>query len=157
MYCPTCGARLAQELSYCNHCGASLVALKGLDKAEPPRTTIDSVVWVIVGTTITILGMCLGALVLMNERRIDFALGTVFVLLSFVALVLVEGVLLWRLLRLNKGAGEARDLSRPKGPETAELGEARARALREPFEPVVSVTEQTTRALEPSYREGERR
>jgi hypothetical protein len=157
MYCPTCGAHLAQELSYCNYCGADLGALKGLDKARPPRATIDAVVWVIVGTTITILGMCLGALVLMNERKIDFALGTVFVLMSFVALVLVEGVLIWRLLRLNKGAEEARGLARPNGPEAVELGAARARALHEPFEPAAGITEQTTRALEHSYREGERR
>jgi hypothetical protein len=115
------------------------------------------VIWVIVGTTITILGMCLGALVLMKDRAIDFALGTVFVILSFVAFVLVEGVLIWRLLHLNKGAKDTSGLAQEKYAHVEELDGERARALREPLESVPSVTEQTTRSFEPSYREDEQR
>lgn len=157
MYCPTCGAQLAQALSYCKHCGASLRANQDLDAAKPPDETIDSVMWVIVGTTITILGMCLGALVLMKDGTIDPALGTVFVILGFVSLVLVEGVLLWRFLNLSKGAKAIRGLVQGKDSDAEEPGAVRTRALSEPGEPVPSVTEQTTRTFEPSYKEDERR
>jgi hypothetical protein len=156
MYCPTCGTRLAEALSYCKHCGASLRTSTYPDDNKPPDKTIDSLIWVIVGTTITILGMCLGALVLMKDRSIDFALGTVFVILSFAAFVLVEGVLVWRLLHLNKGAQDTRGPGQDKQSD-AELGAIRTHALGEPPEPVPSVTEQTTRSFEPSYKTDERR
>jgi hypothetical protein len=70
--------------------------------------------------------------------------------------VVSEGVLVWRLLHLNRGTKEIRavphlnDLSEDPNPLTA-------RALHEHLEPVSSVTEQTTRALEPSYGKRERR
>src|SRR5947208_9319133 len=98
MYCHTCGARLAQALSYCNHCGANLSTLKDQGQAG---TAIDTLLWVIVGTTITLLGMALGALVLMNNGTINERFGMAFVILTFVALVVSDGVLVWRLLRLR--------------------------------------------------------
>ena len=157
MYCPSCGTQLAQGLSYCKHCGANLRTLQIREEHKSPEKTIDSVVWVIVGTTITILGMCLGALVLMSDKAIDFRLGTVFVILSFVALVLVEAVLVWRLVHLNKGAKDGRGLIQP-GDSDAEAPEtARMHALSEPGVSVTSITENTTRELEPSYSEDNRR
>lgn len=152
MYCQTCGSRLTQSLSYCNHCGANLSTLK----AETVGMAIDTLLWVVVGTTITLLGMALGALVLMNNSAINERLGMAFVILTFVALVVSDGVLVWRLLHLNRGTKEIRavshlnDLSENPNPLTA-------RALHEPLEPVLNVTEQTTRTLEPSRGKGERR
>lgn len=154
MYCQACGAQLEQAFSYCNHCGANLSALKVQREAGTPGTAIDTLLWVIVGTTITLLGMALGALVLMKNGAIDERLGMAFVILTFVALVVTEGALVWRLFHLKRGADETRTV-----PHLNELGteEPTARALREPLEPVSSVTEQTTRALEPSPSKGERR
>lgn len=154
MYCPTCGAQLAQKLTYCNRCGANLRAMMSIDEAKLPEKSIDSVLWVIVGTTITILGMSLGALVLMRDGDIDRGLGSVFVILSFVALVVVEGVLVWRLLNLNKGAKETHNLAQPKYSDAERPGAVGTRALDEP---VPSVTEQTTRVFEPSYKDDEQR
>jgi len=155
MYCPTCGVRLAQSLSYCNHCGTNLSALKFNGKARKAETTTDTLVWVIVGTTITLLGMALGALVLMTDKAIDERLGSVFVILSFLSLVLVEGVLLWRLLHLNRVTSRPWPNTQPKDLSTDELEPGSARALHAPAESVPSVTEQNTRTLEPSYRNGE--
>jgi hypothetical protein len=154
MYCPNCGTQMAQALSYCKHCGTSLRTIKSDDEAKSPEPTIDSIMWVIVGTTITLLGMGLGALVLMKDGAIDAGLGSVFVILSFVALVVVEGVLVWRLLHLNKGAKERRGLAQAKDSDAEEPDAVRTRALHES---VPSVTEQTTRTFEPSYSEDERR
>jgi hypothetical protein len=155
MYCPTCGGRLAQALSYCNHCGANLSTLNLVGKTGKAETTTDTLVWVIVGTTITLLGMALGALVLMKDGAIHQGLGIAFVVLSFVALVLVEGVLLWRLLHLNRVTPRPWPLAQPEDLSTDELEPASARALHEPAESVPNVTEQTTRAFEPSYKKGE--
>ena len=157
MYCPTCAAPLAQALSYCNHCGANLSPLKVQDQAGTSGTAIDTLLWVIVGTTITLLGMALGALVLMKNGAINEGLGRAFVILTFVTLVVSEAVLLWRLLHLNRGAKEKRTVPDLNNLSTEELNPSTARALHEPLEPVSSVTEHTTRALEPSYDKDERR
>ena len=149
MYCPTCGVRLAEGLSYCKQCGGSLRTVQNADVTRTAEKTIDSLVWVIVGTTITILGMGLGALVLMRDRRIDFALGTIFVILSFAAFLLVEGVLVWRLLQLSKGSKKARaSVQSTSSPD--EFANIRTNALQEPPQSVPGVTEQTTRSFERS-------
>jgi hypothetical protein len=69
-------------------------------------------------------------------------------LLCFAPMLLIEGVLIWKLLRHKSGAKEAGGAVRLKGLETKELDEARARTL---LDRAPSVTEQTTRAFEPSY------
>src|SRR6185503_2604939 len=153
MFCSSCGAQLAEALSYCNRCGASVRSLTSAQDEKSADTTIDSLVWVIVGTTITILGMCLGALVLMQDKRIDFALGTIFVILSFTGFLLVEGALVWRLMKLTKRSKEKLGFARPRDTEPAELGAVPTNARPESVMP--SVTEQTTRTLEPSYRKDE--
>ena len=157
MYCHKCGARLPQALSYCNHCGANLGTSKDQGQVGTAGTAIETLLWVIVGTTITLLGMALGALVLMKNGAINERLGTAFVILTFVALVVTEGVLMRRLLHLNRGAEEIRTLSQLNEPSAEEPDRSTARSLPEHLEPLSSVTEQTTRASEPSYRKGERR
>lgn len=154
MYCHNCGAQLAQALSYCNHCGANLLSLVDTGKSG---TTIDTLLWVIIGTPITLLGMALGALVLMNNGHINERLGTAFVILTFVAMVVTEGVLVWQLLQLNRGANETHAAPQMNDLSARATDPLTARALKGPLEPVSSVTEQPTRAFEPSHREGERR
>jgi len=141
-------------LSYCNHCGANLSALKLDPEYGSPETTTDTLVWVIIGTTITLLGMALGGMVLIKNGSIPEGLGSAFVVLSFAFLVLVESVLLWRLLRVNK-ARQSRYPDEAEDFKTAELEESSPHVLEAPAESVSSVTEQTTRALNPSYKERE--
>ena len=157
MFCQTCGAQLAQPLSYCNHCGADLSTFKVEGQGGTAGTAIDTLLWVIVGTTITLLGMALGALVLIKHGAINERLGRAFVILTFVSLVVTEAVLIWRLLHLNRGAKEIQAVPKVADLSADEPTPVTARALQEPLEPVSSVTEQTTRALEPSYDKGERR
>jgi hypothetical protein len=156
MDCHKCGARLVQALNYCNHCGANLSALKVEGDAGTAGVAIDTLLSVIVGTTITLLGMALGALVLMKKGQIDGRLGTALVILTFAALVVVETLLVWRLLHLNSGARKTRAVPQLSDLETEKPAPLTGRAIHELAEPVPSVTEQTTRAFEPSYRKGER-
>src|SRR6185295_8921651 len=150
MYCQTCGGQLAQPLSYCNHCGADLGTLKVQGQAGTAETAIDTLLWVIVGTTITLLGMALGALVLIKHGAINERLGMAFVILTFTSLVVAEAVLVWRLLHLNRAAKETGVVPQISDLSNEDPTPVTARALHEPLEPVSSVTEQTTRTLEPS-------
>ena len=157
MYCQTCGIQLAKALSYCNKCGANLGTLNVQGQAGNAGTAIDTLLWVIVGTTITLLGMALGALVLMNNGQISERLGMAFVILTFVALLVTDAVLVWRLLHLNRRTEEKRAFPHPNELSTEKPNPSTARALHEPPEPVSSVTEQTTRGFEPLYSKTERR
>ena len=157
MFCPTCGAQSAQGLRYCNRCGANLSPDQNHSETGSPGPSINSMVWAIVVTSIILLGMGLGALVLMKDGGIPQGLGTAFVILCFSILPLVEGVLVWQLMRLNKKAKEANWIAQGEGGTTRELAAAPARSLSDSVEQLTSVTEQTTRDLEAVYRKGERR
>jgi hypothetical protein len=74
-----------------------------------------------------------------------------FTMLSFLIMLLIEGVFIRLLLRGKRGAEEADDAAMLlKGQATKELDAAQARVLPEPMS---SVTEETTRAFEPIYNE----
>ena len=154
MYCPTCGNRFDQPVTFCKNCGANLKVQREGEKAG---TSIDTLVWGIAVTTITLLGMGLGALVLIKEGKIDAALGSIFVILSFVALLVVDGVLLGHLMSLNKAGNQTRSLPHQKDPNTNRLESPPARALHEGAGSMPSVTERTTRTLEPLPRGDESR
>src|SRR5678815_1505667 len=156
MYCQTCGGRLAQSLSYCNHCGANLSTLKVQGQVGTTGTAMDTLLWVIVGTTITLLGMALGALVLMSNGQINERLGMAFVILTFVAMLVSDGVLVWRLLNLHRGAKEIDGANALNELSTESSTPSTVRALDEHFEPVSSITEHTSRAFEHSYNKDER-
>jgi hypothetical protein len=81
-------------------------------------------------------------------------LGLTF--MSFAIMLAVEGVLIWLLLGRRKGeivSAKQEATAQLEGAATRELGAAEARALPEP---VASVTDHTTRTLEPVYRERKR-
>jgi hypothetical protein len=131
--------------------------LKDQGQAKAGGAEIDTLLWVIVGTTITLLGMAFCALVLMKDGTIDERLGTAFVILTFAALLVADGILVWRLLHLNRGADKMHTVHQTQAISADEPDTLTARALQERIEPISSVTEQTTHALEPSFGKGERR
>ena len=130
MHCSTCGKTVTPGLTYCNHCGAKLSEAKG------DNITKNLLFFM---TAVFIFG--LGAIIfLMMAMKLVFGtenLGLIifFTLISFLIMLVVEGILLWMLLSRKKGAKEA----------AKELSEAKARSLPAP---VLSVTEHTTRTLE---------
>jgi hypothetical protein len=73
-----------------------------------------------------------------------------FTIVSFLIMLLVEGVFIWKFLRRTRGADEIIDTSLSKEQATKELDAAQARVLPDP---IPSVTEHTTRTFEPIYSE----
>jgi len=149
MYCSSCGVAVAQGLSYCNYCGAKLNE-KG-DSGSSPYVKPELLVSAMVGLFIlglaaitVLLGVMKAVLQLSGPQIIPFAL------LSFLLLLVLEGIII-RLLLSGKRAAKAE--SNPpisKEHATKELDPPPARTLSEP---VPSVTEHTTRALDPVYNE----
>lgn len=150
MYCFSCGAAVAQSLTYCNHCGAKLTGTKDTG-LKPPELFPASLIWAIVTVFVVGLGATIALLVVMKEVA-NFQPGLILAitLLSFFAMFAVEAVLVSLLMSRKRGTKEIDETERVKERATKELGVAQERALPEP---ALSVTEHTTRTLEPVYRE----
>ena len=151
MYCSSCGVAVAQGLSYCNYCGAKLGGVKDerLIKTSElkPEMLLAAMVFVFVfglGAITVLMGVMKAVL------RLEVGQILPFTLLSFLIMLLIEGVCLRLLFRRKSGAEEAVDNVQLKGQATKELDPAQTRVLPEP---VPSVTEETTRAFEPLYNE----
>ncbi|MDT7603049.1 MAG: hypothetical protein QOF61_1046 [Acidobacteriota bacterium] len=143
---------MTRGLSYCNYCGGSLGGEKGESLVKTTELRAESlIISAMVG--LFVVGL-LAITVLMGVMKavLDLNVGQIlaFTLLSFLIMILVEGVLVWRLLRRKRGDEETGETALSKGQATKELDAAQARSLPEHMP---SVTEHTTRTLEPVYRE----
>jgi hypothetical protein len=151
MYCSSCGVAVAQGLSYCNYCGAKLNGVKGdnvIKSSEvKPGALVAAMVFVFVFglAAITFLIGMMKAVLGLNVGQI-----LAFTLLSFLIMLLIEGVCIRLLFRRKRDPEEAGDTVLFSGQGTKELAAAQARALPEP---VPSVTEHTTGAFDSVYNE----
>ena len=149
MYCSSCGAAVAHGLSYCNHCGAKLSGERGESVIKSSDLRPEYLAFLM--TAVFVFGLGAIALLMLVMRAVfDFPLIIAFTLLSFLMMLLVEGVLIRLLLRRNREAETTGDTALSKEQATKELDAAQARALPEAMP---SVTEHTTRAFEPIYSE----
>ena len=147
MYCSTCGVAVAESLNYCNHCGARIVASNSDNVANSREVKPELLVAALVGTFV--LGLiAITALLGVMKSVLGLQSGQIFVFaaLSFLMMVVLEGVFLVLLFRRKRGVQEREEFL--AGHTTKELGVPQMQALREP---IASVTEQETRAFEPIY------
>lgn len=151
MYCSSCGAAVAQGLSYCNLCGAKLSGAKIDGASKSTETLPESLIWAIVSVFVVGLGVIMGLMAMLKEL-LNLNVGIILAAgaLVFLLLVAIEAVLIWQLISRTSAAKAAGDSKRQKDQTTKELDAAQARALPEPLP---SVTEHTTRSFEPLYSE----
>ena len=151
MYCSSCGVAVAQGLSYCNYCGSKLSGAKGDNLNTSPEVKPELLVSAMAG--VFILGLvAISMLMGMMKAILHLDAGVIlgFSVLCFLIMLFLEGVFIRLLFRRKRGTEEAGDNALLKGQATKELDAAQAGVLPEP---VPSVTEHTTRAFEPIYRE----
>ena len=150
MYCSSCGVVVAQGLSYCNYCGAKLSGVKGDSIIKSPEVKPESLVWGMVA--VLVFGFTAIVFLMMAMKMVGLNVGQIlaFTILSFLIMLLVEGVFIWELLRSKRGGEKSGDPVLLKGQSTNDFDAAHARVLPEPMP---SVTEHTTRAFEPIYSE----
>ena len=150
MYCSSCGVAVAQDLSYCNYCGAKLNGVKGETRIKSPEVKPEMLVSAMV--IVFVFGLAAITLLMLVMKDVLGNVGQVLALtlLSFLIMLSIEGVIIRLLLRRKRGTEEAEDTMRLKGQATKALDAAQARALPEPMP---SVTEHTTRTFEPIYNE----
>jgi hypothetical protein len=150
MYCSSCGSSVAQGLSYCNHCGAKLSGEKGDSLIKSSEVKPASLVWGMIA--VLVFGFIAITFLMMAMKMVGLNVGQIlaFTTLSFLIMVVVEGVFISQLLRRKRGPEETGDTALSKDQATRELDAAQARVLPEA---IPSVTEHTTRSFEPIYRE----
>jgi hypothetical protein len=151
MFCSTCGVAVAQNLTYCNFCGAKLNDEKSDSLVKTTELRYESFVMAaMVGLFIfgtVAISILIG--VMKAVLRFDFGPLVAFAFLSFLVMIALEGVLVSRLFRRQPKTDDSSRKSLPAIHITNEL-EAQSRLTSEP---VSSVTDHTTRTLDPIYSE----
>ena len=148
MYCSACGVAVTQGLTYCNYCGAKLNYGDSDDK--PPDIRPGGLVSMMVITFVFGL-FAITVFMGMMKAVLHFEYGPLvaFTMLSFLIMLMLEGIFILLLFRRKPGHDEPRDMRQNNRATTKEL-EAQSRS---PLESVPSVTENTTRAFDPIYSE----
>lgn len=133
-------------LSYCNRCGADLRP-RETSVAKRREASPDSLVAAIVFVTIFGLGAIIGLMVIM-KWVVQSGEGQIygFAFITFLMLLLIDALFAWLLLRSKKSTRENIDIIQLKETIRAELQANPTSGLSEP---VASVTDHTTRTLEP--------
>lgn len=147
MYCSTCGSAVSPNLTYCNQCGARLNGAKGDDRKSSevkPETLVGAIAAVFIFGLGAIIFLTMAMKMVFGAENLGLIIF--FTLISFLIMLGVEGVFIWMLLGRKKGDKEADDTKRLKKQTAKELDEAKVGMLAEP---AFSVTEHTTRTLEP--------
>jgi hypothetical protein len=116
---------------------------------KSPEVKPEALVWGMVA--VLVFGFVAIMFLMMAMKMVGLNTGQIlaFTILSFLIMLVVEGVFIWQLLGRKRGTEKTADTVL-KEQTTKELGEAQALALPEPMP---SVTEHTTRAFEPIYSE----
>jgi hypothetical protein len=149
MYCSSCGVALTHGLTYCNYCGAKLSGEKDVQAIKSSEVKPEFLVWGMVA--VLIFGLVAIMFLMMAMKMVGLNVGQIlaFTLLSFLMMLLVEGVFTWKLLHRKRDAEKTREALSNEQAKT-ELNAAQARELPEALP---SVTEHTTRTFEPIYSE----
>ena len=146
MYCSSCGAATVRGLNYCNHCGAKVTGERSNTALKSPEVKPEALIWAMVA--VLVFGFVAIMFLMMAMKMVGLNTGQIlaFTILSFLIMLVVEGVFIWQLLGRKRGTADIV----LKEQTTKELSEAQALGLPEPMP---SVTEHTTRAFEPIYSE----
>jgi hypothetical protein len=153
MFCPSCGTEYSVGLPYCNRCGANL----GSAVAEPSETRSIDLTKAIagIGTTMTattiggFIALIVGAVKLAEKPGIGTDPLVIMMAMGMVTILTVDIFLSRQLSHLIRAglSGTTRSEKHLKPATTApnQLG----RPVTAPLAPSTSVTENTTRFLEP--------
>jgi hypothetical protein len=154
MFCPSCGAEYTIGLPYCNRCGANLSSLT--ETTETPSFNMSNAI-ATVGTAIMVvtlggfISLIVGAVKL--AERLGPRTEPIGVLMGFglITILVIDIFLARQLSRLIDAAISGKKSAKRIKASAAAMPEL-ARPITAPLAPAMSVTENTTRFLEPEYR-----
>jgi len=132
-------------MKYCTHCGAQLITKKDAAEIEPSKREMDPFEW-LVWLSVWGLGLILGGMVLMKKVQLGTGLIIAYMILSSLVFLILFGLSLVGMLSSPEYSNEAEGAVQIGPLDTNELDPADERPT---MEALSSVTESTTRRLEP--------
>lgn len=150
MYCPSCGTEVTRELNYCNRCGANLNPAANIVEQPVRLVSVTGPYWAIAFMVIMGLGIIFSSLNALVKKDFNSASIAWIGIISIVMLLSIVSRLVRQLSNINNPAKPSERPARRKkadrdGQRPAQLPPTR-------IEPVPSVTENTTRTLDPVER-----
>lgn len=158
MYCSTCGTQSIQGLNYCNRCGATLntqaLTVPSFSITKPSLILGGLVAFI----TLVGFGALVGGVSELARKGFEHDQGMILLFFGMFIILVVDILLLKQLSRIiNASLRAATNAPAQQSKEMADPALDTQRKLNAPtFEPVSSVTENTTRTFEPVYRETSR-
>ena len=148
MYCSACAKEVAAGLTFCSHCGFRISEAK----SEPKKSDLSSNALISAIVSIFVIGFgCIVAMlaIMKNLGFRDDMIGVV-ITFSFITILLIEVMFMWLLFKRNQAPKETKTKPQLTEQPVKEIYAAPSNLLSESkFQPVPSVTEHTTRTLEP--------
>jgi len=147
MYCPNCGKTVNKKLKYCNSCGERLSKAAEIDKDGTPGKMLDNILTTLFLVVMFGLGILVGLVAVLLGQDVKPGIVAVITVSYLAAIFGICFMLARQVPKLIdarlKGWVTADETHEPRQLEpltTAQLGEYR--------EPVMSVTDRTTRTLD---------
>ena len=145
MFCPSCGVALAQQVKYCNRCGTHITTGE-VDVIQIIEKRMDSEMEGLFWITVFGLAFILGGMALMKKLYLSEGLIIAYMILSAASFMAYFALGVWQVRRLAGSLKQTPDAEVLIQADTNELGPAKARIS---LGAALSVTEHTTRTLEP--------
>ena len=150
MYCPSCGTEVTRELNYCNRCGANLNPATNVEEQPVRLVSVTGPFWAIALMVVMGLGIIFSGVNALVKK--DFNSAAV-AWIGIISLVMLLGVVSRLIRQLSNINNLTKPSERPAKRKKADRGEQRPAQLPPTrIEPVASVTENTTRTLDPVER-----
>ncbi len=145
MYCSTCGSLINDTLKYCKNCGVKL--FKENEKEDKPESILDNLLTTLCVVAIFGFFFLIGLVAILLDKIINPQFIVLIVVIYLAALFSICYMLLSQVpklidAKLNKKSEQDETI------QPAQLFAKNTAQLAEPHEPVMSVTENTTRTLE---------
>jgi len=145
MYCSTCGSSINDTLKYCKNCGVKLS--KDDEKEDTPESILDNLLTTLCFVAIFGFFFLVGLVAILLDKIIAHQIVILIVISYLAALFGICYMLLSQIpklidAKLNKKSEQGENV------QPAQLYAKNTARLEEPREPVMSVTENTTRTLE---------
>ena len=151
MFCPSCGVALAQQMKYCNRCGSQVLTSRDAAEIESSEKRLREEMVDLFWVTVFGLGLILGGMALIKSvLHLNEWILIAYMIVSSTAFTINFALSLWQIRRLAKASAALKDILQVRQLDTNELDPVKTRAVLDSFP---SVTENTTRALEPNSRE----
>ncbi len=147
MYCPNCGETVDKKLRFCKSCGERLSKADELDKDGTPGKMLDNILTTIFLVVMFGLGILVGLVAVLLGNNLDPTFVTLIAVAYLTAVFGICFTLLKQVPKLIDARLKANNLDEGSH-ERARLSPPSVAQLEEYREPVMSVTDRTTKTLD---------